>query len=79
MAYSQMNYRNPNWNRIDVIETRLFEQMINCAEVGTEALREHDEELSEAMMDRHLELELRMERVASIAAKLSASTGGVRT
>lgn len=79
MAYSAMNYINPAWNRIDAIETRLCEQMTNCSEVGTKALREHNESLSEAMMDRHYELELRMERVAGIAAKLSAKTSRVRT
>jgi hypothetical protein len=79
MAYSALNYINPTWNRIDAIETRLCEQMIHCAETGSEALSEHNEELSDAMMDRHHELELRLERVAGIAAKLSAKTLGVGT
>lgn len=68
-----MAYGNNKFARIDNLETKICEEQIQCAEVGTEAMMEHNDELSEQMMDRHDQLDLRLKRLAHISAKLSTN------
>ena len=67
-----MAYGSNPFQRIDRLETIICEQQISCMEQGTEAEREGDFRTSDRLLERYGELDLRMERLAHIGAKLSS-------